>query len=62
MTLRPQINPEAEEDLAAAALWYTEQDPERDLGIELLQELSETLEQICESPTLFAGTGLVALT
>jgi toxin ParE1/3/4 len=53
MAFRHQINPEAEEDLTAAALWYTEQDPERDLGVELLQEFTETLEKICESPNLF---------
>lgn len=53
MAFRHQINPEAEEDLTVAALWYTEQDPERNLGVELLQEFTETLEQVCESPNLF---------
>jgi plasmid stabilization system protein ParE len=53
MTLRPHVNPEAEEDLTTAALWYTDQDPERDLDAELLQEFTEVLERVCENPAIF---------
>jgi plasmid stabilization system protein ParE len=53
MALGLYINPEAEADLTAAALWYAEQDPERDLGLELLQEFTDVLDQVRDNPFLF---------
>ena len=53
MARYPHVNPEAEEDLTAAALWYADQDPSRDLGFELMEEFAETVQQVCENPALF---------
>ncbi len=48
VTLHVRIAPEAEEELAAAALWYETKRP--GLGADLLAAVDEALEQISENP------------
>jgi plasmid stabilization system protein ParE len=54
MTLRSHVKPRAKADLLSAARWYDEQEPDLNLGLELLEEFTEALEVICENPLLFA--------
>lgn len=51
MTRRVRLRPEAELDLADAALWYEAQRPE--LGHQLLDEMASTFSLIAEAPLLY---------
>lgn len=48
MTLRVRIAPEAEEELAAAALWYEAKCA--GLGVDFMAAIDKALEDIAESP------------
>jgi plasmid stabilization system protein ParE len=52
MTVEVRLRPEAERDLAEAALWYERQ--REGLGNEFLDEASATFSMIAASPLLFA--------
>jgi plasmid stabilization system protein ParE len=52
------FEPEAVDDLAAAAAWYEERTPS--VGIRLLFAVHETVRLIAEQPTLFALVPRVA--
>lgn len=51
MTLEVRLRPEAELDLADAALWYEEQRP--GLGHQFLDEVLSVLSTIAESPLMY---------
>jgi plasmid stabilization system protein ParE len=51
MTLDVRLRPEAELDLADAALWYEEQYPE--LGCRFLDEIVAVFSTIAETPAFF---------
>lgn len=54
MTRTPFIQPRAQAELDAAADWYDEQDATGRLRKRLLNEVEETLNVVCATPTLFA--------
>jgi plasmid stabilization system protein ParE len=51
VTLQVRIAPEAEEELAAAAVWY--ESKRAGLGAELLAAVDEALERIADAPLAF---------